>query len=186
MVIPRACSSSLLSMYLAGGGGVARQQGLGTAGGSGACHSEQQQQQQQRQQQRGRAGLEEEMSLALMCLVGCAFNAAKAQHHARGRLVGLCLPQASSAGQHPPDLPRQLGVDEAIGGDQMVAQRCLAVIHVSQHTHIADPVLQVAGRRRAEAGMECASAGCTGQATAARTALASGSCGLLGCSMNEC
>ena len=28
----------------------------------------------------------------------------------------------------------------------MVAQRCLAVVHVSQHTHIADPVLQVAGR----------------------------------------
>ena len=48
----------------------------------------------------------------------------------------LLLPRVQEA-----ELPGQAGVDEAIGGDQVVRQRGLSVIHMREHAHIANPLL---------------------------------------------
>jgi hypothetical protein len=42
-----------------------------------------------------------------------------------------------------PDLPCQPRMDEAVGCDEVVGQRGLAMVDMCQHTHIADAGLQV-------------------------------------------
>jgi 5,10-methenyltetrahydromethanopterin hydrogenase len=46
-------------------------------------------------------------------------------------------------------LAHQLGVDEAVGSNQVVRQRGLAVIHVCQDAHVADARLQATPQRAA-------------------------------------
>jgi hypothetical protein len=42
---------------------------------------------------------------------------------------------------HAPQLAHEFGVDEAVGTDQVIRQRCLAVVHMRHDANITDAVL---------------------------------------------